>query len=275
MSEHLCEAINHFDKDITLKANDSKLIIDLNKIQKEYCTSENGKRECYSYEVIVSSVFIILLKFFMSRDDLKNNKLAEYTISWLCYKLNQKEENGITNLDDFHNKYIKENKKDIEKIAGIEGYNSYNDIINNKIDLKTIDIKEMSKLYLPLKSLCNMYTEFDTKNNNCTKCSKDAKEFVEKYNEINEDPIITGNNSYRKILFTLFNDYNIFKSYRAKKCSACNNVSTLTDISPPQSPIENFLEASEATLSSSSIASKLIPALLIFAIPVFLGIAYK
>ncbi|SCL84244.1 Plasmodium variant antigen protein Cir/Yir/Bir, putative, partial [Plasmodium chabaudi adami] len=31
----------------------------------------------------------------------------------------------------------------------------------------------------------------------------------------------------------------------------------------------------EATPSSSSIASKLIPALLIFAIPLFLGIAYK
>ncbi|SCL94317.1 Plasmodium variant antigen protein Cir/Yir/Bir, putative, partial [Plasmodium chabaudi adami] len=45
--------------------------------------------------------------------------------------------------------------------------------------------------------------------------------------------------------------------------------------SSTRNTVEASVQLSEYKPSSSSVASKLIPALLVFAIPIFLGIAYK
>ncbi|SCL97705.1 Plasmodium variant antigen protein Cir/Yir/Bir, putative [Plasmodium chabaudi adami] len=65
------------------------------------------------------------------------------------------------------------------------------------------------------------------------------------------------------------NGYDNFK----KKCN--NTQSSNFPPLPTAKTTQNVVEISEATSSSSSIASKLIPVLSIFAIPLFLGIAYK
>ncbi|SCL84623.1 CIR protein [Plasmodium chabaudi adami] len=259
MSENLCKFINSIDKSITVNVNNLKANIEFDNIQNQYCTGDNGDGECFPYGAIISSFFIKMLEC-MNDKDLNKKKLGEYVILSLFYKLNQKKENEIINLNDFQKKYIKGNENLIDKINGDGSYNRCLDIINKKPYLMSIDIKEMTKLYAPLKSLCKLYTECDEKKENYTSCLKDAQDFANEFNKLNDDNSINENNLYREILSSLFNDYNDLKNGCVKKCSGCNNIPTLSEIKAPP---------------SSSIASKLIPVLLAFAIPVFLGIAYK
>ncbi|SCL84343.1 Plasmodium variant antigen protein Cir/Yir/Bir, putative, partial [Plasmodium chabaudi adami] len=55
----------------------------------------------------------------------------------------------------------------------------------------------------------------------------------------------------------------------------CSDIPTLIYIKVPKSSAQDQAESFGVTSSSSSIAKTLIPALLIFAIPIFLGVAYK
>ncbi|SCL89867.1 CIR protein [Plasmodium chabaudi chabaudi] len=259
MSENLCKLINSIDKSITVSVNKSKAHIEFDNIQNQYCTGDNGDGECFPYGAVISSFFIKMLEC-MNDKDLNKKKSCEYVILSLFYKLNQKKENEINNLNDFQKKYVKDNENFIDKINGDGSYNRCLDIINKKPYLMSIDIKEMTKLYGPLKSLCKLYTECDEKKEKYTSCSRDAQEFANEFNKLNGDNRITGNILYREILFSLFNDYNDFKNGCVKKCSGCNNIPTLSEIKTPP---------------SSSIASKLIPVLLTCSISFFLGIAYK
>ncbi|SCL81851.1 Plasmodium variant antigen protein Cir/Yir/Bir, putative, partial [Plasmodium chabaudi chabaudi] len=124
-------------------------------------------------------------------------------------------------------------------------------------------INDIFKFYAPFKSLCNMYNELDKDYQDyqdCANCSQKSNEFVVSFEKLNEDPNITGNSSYRKILHTLSTDYDDFKNYFAEKCSGYSNIPALSEIKTPLILL---------------IARKLIPVLLAFAIPIFLGIAYK
>ncbi|SCL86690.1 CIR protein, partial [Plasmodium chabaudi adami] len=267
-----CGAIDKIDGKFSLNPDDSELNSDDYMALNQYCPfMDNGsKQKCSSYEELVISAFITLLVSFISSNGneyLDSDNFAEYTILWLCYQLNQKTKISIDNLNEFYNTYIKGIEKYSDKLEDAETYNSYKDIINKKIDLKNIDIKEMSEIYGALEKLCKLHTECDEKNNNYTSCSKDAQDFVSEFQKLNDNRSITGNDSYRKILSSLFNDYYNFKNDCGGKCSGCNDIPTLSAIKTPQS----FEHAS----SSSSIASTLIPVLLAFTIPFFLGVAYK
>lgn len=233
--------------------------------------------ECHGYEEIVGSTFIALLTLFKSNDDevdaLEDDKLIEYAILWLSYKLNQKQNIKFKNLKDFYDKYIKDNGNIYNNdITGVDAYNSYKDIINEKINMKTINIKEMSIFYDLLKLLCDIYTEFDSNNSDCTKCSQKANEFVENYKKLNGDSGIDKDSPYYQVLYILSNDYNNLKD-------KCSEFQSLPPIKIAHSSVkghpDNSVHISEDTSSSSSIASTLIPILSIFSIPIFLGIAYK
>ncbi|SCL84898.1 Plasmodium variant antigen protein Cir/Yir/Bir, putative [Plasmodium chabaudi chabaudi] len=291
---NLCKAIDDIDKLIVVDVNDGAVYLQNDPTLNSYCPFKNnlGKHECHGYEEMVISAFIALLTLFKSDGDeldvLEDNKLAEYAILWLSYKLNQKKNIKFKNLKDFYDKYIKDNGNIYNNdITGVHAYNSYKDIINEKINMKTINIKEMSIFYDLLKLLCDIYTEFDSNNSDCTKCSQKANEFVENYKKLNDNCSITGNNSYSQILYTLSTDYKNFKNDCAKKCTNCKDMPTLPKIKTPQNSIEcpaptrvqdkgeSPGQGSEAISSGSSVASKLIPILSIFSIPIFLGIAYK
>ncbi|SCL99570.1 CIR protein [Plasmodium chabaudi adami] len=260
MSENLCKVVNLIDKSITVNGNNLKTNIEFDNIKDQYCDAENEGGQCFSYEVLVSSIFIKLLKNFMNLNGLENVKHTQYAILWFCHKLNKNPQNGITTLKEFYNKYIKAIEEYAKGLKDGETYNSCLDIINKKPYSMSIDIKEMARLYEALKTLCKLYTECDEKKEKYTSCSRDAQEFANEFNKLNGDNRITGNILYREILFSLFNDYNDFKNGCVKKCSGCNNIPTLSEIKTPP---------------SSSIASKLIPVLLTCSIPFFLGIAYK
>ncbi|SCL91250.1 CIR protein [Plasmodium chabaudi chabaudi] len=280
MSKEVCTIINATDNKVSVNGNGLRANVNFNEIHSKYCDSEDGKGLCYSYEAIVSSVFTKILKYFNScndNDSLENDKLSQYAILWLCHKLNKNSQNVVSNLKDIYDVYIKDYEKDIEKISDAESYNSCKDIINKKIYSMPIDIKEMSKLYEALKTLCKLYTEYNEKKQNCTKCSQNAEEFVKSFGTLNNDYNHKEGSLYSQILFTLSNDYNKLK----EECDSgqSKKFPSLPQIIPPKSTAHTYeqtdIQFSGVETSSSSIASKLIPGLLTFAIPLFLGVAYK
>ncbi|ETB56698.1 hypothetical protein YYC_05361 [Plasmodium yoelii 17X] len=227
-------------------------------------------------------------KFFGSSDVFKDNaknyiNAVEYIIIWLSHMLNLKDKEGNI-LKNFYDIYIKNQEKYKNTIDGIDGCKNYNDLIYTKNELMNITNEKLSKLYGPFKSLCNMYNEFNETKPNCDKYLENAKEFVKKYNELNEGLNNIDNISYRQVLCTLSNDYDNFKKkYSDVKCS---NLS-FPAIAKPKNCVENFKQNPEQTVqileqisqdasSSSSITNKLFTVLSIFgAIAFFLGISYK
>ncbi|SCL83256.1 Plasmodium variant antigen protein Cir/Yir/Bir, putative [Plasmodium chabaudi adami] len=247
-----------------------------------------GRGQCIGYNEIVNSGFISLLEKFNNFDNgrnLESERRVQYAILWLGYKLNQYSNTNFTILNDFYTK-IEDNVKYIRHITGNETYKSYKDNIDKKEDLMNMSINIISKFYEAFEILCKMYTACNENNQKCTNCLKEAQNFAKKYEELNGDPNNIEDSSYTQILSTLSNDYEKLK----KECSNGQSINfpSLPNITPKksspkksiesygQTSIDNSVQVSEATASSSSIANKLIPGLLIFAaIPVFWGIAYK
>ncbi|SCL96003.1 Plasmodium variant antigen protein Cir/Yir/Bir, putative [Plasmodium chabaudi adami] len=282
MSKDLCELIKGVDDILDVKWVGSTLSISDNPTLNSYCpiSNDGNNQKCNTYEETISSAFLTLLVNFPTSNavgNLESDQLAQYAILWLCYKLNQKRENTISNLNYFHNKYIKDFEKYFEGKPNLGAYNFYRNIIDKKQDSMPIGIKEMSKLYEALKILCKLYTEYNEKPQNCTKCLEEAKNFAEKYNDLNNDYNHIEGSSYNQILFTLSNDYNKLKG----KCDSgqSKKFPSLPPINPTKSSAHTYgqtdIQFSDVETSNSSIESKLIPGLLGFSIPIFLGIAYK
>ncbi|CAD2103348.1 CIR protein PIR protein [Plasmodium vinckei petteri] len=224
---------------------------------RKYCPNKSNGSEyglCFSYLQMARSGVINLLKNLKEKYNFEDDKLAEYAILFLSYKLKQHSQHKSTNLSTFYTDHIEKNNDYNEKIK--DNGPTYKDIINTKKDLMNINTKEISKFNGPFSILVLLYNEIKKNNKDCTNLSQKANEFVQNFKELNEDSNINGNTSYRKLLSTLSNDYGNFKSYFAEKCSHCSDLPTLPEIKTPP--------------------SKLIPVLSTFSvIPVFLGIAYK
>ncbi|CAD2083654.1 PIR protein CIR protein [Plasmodium vinckei lentum] len=222
---------------------------------KSYCQFMNnipGSTICRGYYQMASSGVIYFLKTLENKFDSKYDKLAEYAILWLSYKLNQNPQYKSTNLNHFYTNYIEKidyyNKK--IKDNGL----TCKDIIDKKKDLMNINIKEILKFYEALKALCNMYNDCNKSTLDCNKCLNDAKTFANQFEELIKDSKNIENSSYSQMLSTLSDDYNNLKNiYDSNNCT---DFPSIPKIKTP--------------------TSKLIPALSVFpVIPVFLGIAYK
>ncbi|SCL84763.1 Plasmodium variant antigen protein Cir/Yir/Bir, putative, partial [Plasmodium chabaudi adami] len=194
MSKKLCEVINNIDTFTSVTVKNTAVLIKNNDILDEFCTTNKGEEDedCATITQMVNSAIITLLKHFKNVVDddgnaIENDILAQYAILWLNYKLNLMSYKNISNLNAFHNKYI----KDIEKTADAEACNIYKDFINKKANLVNMDIKIMSKLYELLKILCKLYNEFDDENPDCTVCSKKPNEFDIYFETLNNDSSIT------------------------------------------------------------------------------------
>ncbi|SCL83841.1 BIR protein, partial [Plasmodium berghei] len=239
---------------------------------KKYCDNENCGSDL---EKVNAGCLYLLYTFFGSSDMFKsvaksNIDIVEYIMIWLVYMLNLKKQENKTNLQYFYDTYIN-NDKYKKPITGVMEYNSYKDLIDQKTYFMTIDINDIFKFYDAFILLCEMYTGFDTKPSNCTKCSDKASQFVKKYKELKENSNITENSPYYKLLSTLSTDYDNFKNYCNSKGVNCKDFPLLPEIITKVSA-----QISEYTSSSSSIKSKLIPFLSIFgAIAFFLGFSYK
>ncbi|SCL87927.1 BIR protein [Plasmodium berghei] len=222
----------------------------------------------------------------------KSEVFIIYIMIWLSYMLNLKNVNNIKSLKDFYTNHIKNNthyttcnKSDNDcsnSLKNKTGYNNFKEIIEANKCFMSINITDMSKFYGAFKSLCEMYSAFDGNTLNCTKNLNHANEFVKKYKELSGDSSITENSSCNQVLSTLSTDYNNLKN----KCNDAqgSNFPTLSEVNTPQittkgteqASVTNSAQNSNVTSSSSSIVSKVIPVLSIFAaIPIFLGISYK
>ncbi|SCL94732.1 Plasmodium variant antigen protein Cir/Yir/Bir, putative [Plasmodium chabaudi adami] len=290
MIKELCDAIKGIDDLIKVETKGDDAFIENNKKLNAYCPiyvdGEGG--QCIGFGELVNSAFISLLEKFKSINDgknLENDKLVQYAILWLSYKIKQNPNMENIMLKDFYTK-IKENMKYDKHIINNEVYKSYKDNIDKKEDLMNMSINIIFKFYEAFENLCKMYTACNENNKKCTNCLEEATNFAKKYDELNGDPNNIENSSYTQILSTLSNDYENLK----KECSngQSRKFPSLPKIAPKksspkksiesygQTSIDNSAQVSEGTASSSPIANKLIPGLFIFAaIPVFLGIAYK
>ncbi|KEG00569.1 hypothetical protein YYE_04753 [Plasmodium vinckei vinckei] len=252
----LYSEFNKIDGEFGVTMQNGRTVEFSNESINRYCpynsTYKNGY--CINYLQSASSGVIHLLEA-LKKYNLEYDKLAEYVILLLSYKLNQHPEYSRTKLNNFYTQYIEKNDDYNKKINSDDSL-TYKDIIYKKKDL--MDNNEISKFNYPFSILCTLYNGIKTNNRYCTKYSSSANIFVDEFEQLNNDSSIIGNASYRKLLSTLSDDYNnLINNYdNIKSCDF-----------PTLSPVKTSL--------TSSIASKLIPGLSTFAIPTFLGIAYK
>ncbi|CAD2092379.1 CIR protein PIR protein [Plasmodium vinckei lentum] len=285
--ENVYKAINtingYFTETLVL---DSVIFQKDNGIIHNYCHYGNnsGKGKCHDYSQKASSGVIYLLKTLKDNCDLEYDKLAEYAILWLYFKLNKKPKNNGVNLNHFYNNYIVKNKDYNNKIKDDDL--SYKEIIDKKKDLMDMNINEISKFNTPFNILFSLYNVIKNNNLDCKKYSSYPNMFASKFEELSKDSNNIEGSSYNKMLSTLSDDYNNLKTKYDNKNSCI--FPPLSIIEPQKSSAQNTVvnsgknsgqvlgEASEVTSSSSSILSTLIPTLSTFSvIPVFLGIAYK
>ncbi|CDS44398.1 uncharacterized protein PY17X_0950901 [Plasmodium yoelii] len=246
--------------------SDKKYQIKEGNFLDSYC----GSNSCDSdFEKISAGFFYLLSGFFgdsnsFNFDEKSKNDIFYYIMIWLSYMLNLKENEANNSLEFFYNTDIKNNQKYTNSIAGFTEYTSYKDLLDKK-NIKNMNIKNMSKFYVPFKSLCSMYYGFKEGDKKCKNYLDDDNEFFKKYKELNEDSSITNDSSYSKILSALSTDYNKLK----EKCKEgkSGNIS---------SPSEIATDISAQSSLSSSIGNKLFTVLSIFgAIAFLLGISYK
>ncbi|CAD2094923.1 PIR protein CIR protein [Plasmodium vinckei petteri] len=225
-------------------ANGVTLLITDNIIH-DYCHYGNTPGKCPEYLEMASSGVIHLLKTLKENYNLEYDKLSEYAILWLRYKLNQKHPYYNTQLNEFYTNHIEKNTYYNNKIKGNDSP-TYKEIIDTKKDL--MDIKEMTNFSYPFKLLLLLYDKNNNKSGNCDHLDN-ANRFANKFEELNKDYNNIEGSSYNKMLYRLSDDYN-------NLISKCTNFPTLPKI--------------------KTTPNKLIPVLSTFSvIPVFLGIAYK
>ncbi|VTZ78739.1 PIR protein [Plasmodium yoelii] len=255
MSKELCSLINAADNNFVDDPNNPREDTSTG-LFNSYCPYNN----CDTDDNKVSSTFITLLKFFegISDEHLEGDKLAEYAILWLSYRLNQKKENGTTILNDFYTNNVETNSNYDEVINANSdsGSKIKKDVIYKKIKSTNIDIKDISNFYDALKSLCNMYSEIDPEDYECNKCLENAGELFEKYEKLKNALDINKGSFYLQLLSSLSNDYKNFeKKYNVK----CNNGSPLVAC-PRSSVTKNII---------------ITIAIIFVAVSILLGVSYK
>ncbi|EUD69597.1 hypothetical protein YYG_05188, partial [Plasmodium vinckei petteri] len=259
-----------------------------------YChyrnNSKNGK--CNDYFEAASSVVIHLLKTLKDKHRLEDDKLAEYAILWLSYKLDKKPTKKMTDLNNFYTNYIQTNNYYNNKIKGDNSL-TYMEIIDKKKDLMNININEISKSNGPFNILFYLNYVYHDEYWNCKVYSGLAQKFVDQFKEFNKNSKNIEGSSYNKLLSTLSDDYNNLKKKYHDNKKSCSFPS-LPQLTPKKRPAENLaqipvvnprkgsgpnsLESSangseqilgktiEVTSSSSSISTTLIPALSIVSV---------
>ncbi|ETB56479.1 hypothetical protein YYC_05552 [Plasmodium yoelii 17X] len=150
----------------------------------------------------------------------RNINIADYILIWLRYMLDLTRNGDNVNIDSFYDIYIYNGKKYNEKIKQVTGYMNYKELIDKKKNLMSIDIKAMSKFYDAFILLCDICTGVNEENKNCDTFSEQAEEFVEKYDELNEEYYNVKNMySQRRITINMkkatshFETYNLYHIY--------------------------------------------------------------
>ncbi|CDS45060.1 PIR protein [Plasmodium yoelii] len=257
MFNEVCKSINAIDNSFDDDPKNSEENI-YESLLNFYCPD----KKCNSDEEKIISGFILLLNI-VNEETTDSDKLVEYAILWLSYKLNQKKQNKTTKLYDFYTEKIKKNSCYNENIADNSDSDSDSNskinknVICKKIKSMDIDIKDISNFYDAFKSLCNMYNEIVADDYQCNNCLENAGEFFEKCEKVKNVFDITKGSSYLQLWSSLSNDYknfeNLYNNFR------CENGSSFVAC-PRSSIIKNIL----ITIGIIFVAAT-----------IFLGISYK
>ncbi|CAD2102088.1 PIR protein CIR protein [Plasmodium vinckei] len=247
--EDVYKEFNKMDGEFGVTKKGNGTIEHINGTIRNYCPYDRkpeGIGTCYFYHEMATSGVINLVEKLI-KYGLDYDKLAEYAILFLSYKLYQNPEYSGRKINGIYTKNIETNKYYNNKIK--DNGLTCKEIINRKKDLMNMNIKEISKFNGLFSILVLLYNKTKANNLDCTNLSNHAKTFADQFEELNEDSNVNGNVSYSKLLSTLSDDYN-------NLINKCTNFPSLPKVKTPP--------------------SKLIPALSTFSvIPVFLGIAYK
>ncbi|SCL99684.1 Plasmodium variant antigen protein Cir/Yir/Bir, putative [Plasmodium chabaudi adami] len=287
MDEEVCQYFKIIWDDFPDTLSDGNYNFNCDHICKTYC-GRNWTDYCESdTDKIMTGFVSLFMKLYESNlinEDAPNRmNIVEYLIIWLIYMLKLKDGSTISNLSEAFYSYIHDSGGHILASTDTDYSKIIEKLIVNKNYLVNMDKNILSKFYNALKLLCSMYNDINSDTSDCTKYFTKSKEFSDKYQNLLNNNINNEDSSYSQILSTLSTDYDNFKKYCDKKCTGCSSIPSLptektAHLSTPsrvQDSSDSSLQGFEVTLSSSSIATKLIPALLICSIPLFLGIAYK
>ncbi|SCL92375.1 CIR protein, partial [Plasmodium chabaudi adami] len=211
----------------------------------KYCNYKNNSvtYDCNDYFQLVSCGFIYLQITLKEKCKLEDDKLAEYVILWLSYKLNKYKQHNFAKLNDFYTNYIEKNKCYNKNINGDDGL-TYKDIIDKKKDLMDMNIKEISKFNGLFNILFYLYNLFHDKILNCEKNLNLATNFADIFEGLNEDSNNKENSLHSQILSTLSDDYNNLINKYGNKCP---NFQSLSQLTPKNKPVESSLQTSEGT----------------------------
>ncbi|VTZ71900.1 PIR protein [Plasmodium yoelii] len=263
----------------------------------KYCDSNKCQSD---YDRISAGCLYLLDQFYsdsgvLPRPSKSNPYIVDYILIWLSYMLNLTNSKEKDNITFFYNIYINSCSKYSTEMSEFmyndHDYDNYKGLIDKRKEFLYMDSNIIPKFYEAFKLLCNLYNKLDYNNKNCENYLEGDNEFDKKYKELEQDTSNTGNGSYNKLLSTLLKDYNDFKKECKEILSSLSEKTkkkhgqTLVDSSEQdiydlrqysgQESVQ-YVDNSDATSSSSSIVSKLIPVLLIFgAIPILLGVSYK
>ncbi|SCL94652.1 Plasmodium variant antigen protein Cir/Yir/Bir, putative [Plasmodium chabaudi adami] len=286
MDEKVCKIFESIWKDFPDTLSDGSYKFKDGKTLQPYCGKQHTVNcECDTDKIMAG--WIYLFKKHDESDLIKDNSpnsmnIVEYIIIWLIYMLKLKDGSTITNLSETFKSYI-DDRGGHNLTSTDKDYSEFIEkLIVNKNYLVNMDKNIIFKFYEAFKILCSMYNDINSNTSDCTKYLSKTKEFVNKYQNLLNDND-TKDSQHSQMLSILSTDYYNFKKYCDKKCTGCSSIPSLPttktpEISMPghaQDSAGSSLQGSEVASSSSSISTKLIPALLICSIPLFLGIAYK
>ncbi|VEV56189.1 PIR protein CIR protein [Plasmodium vinckei vinckei] len=266
--EKVYKEIGTIDSYFGVKKENGKTSLYYNELIHKYCNYSitSGTGGCDVYFQWANCGFIYLLKLLKDKYNLDYDKLAQYAILWLSYKLNTAPDGCNINLVKFYTEYIEKNYYYNEKIKD-NGSTTYKGIIDKKKDF--MNIKEIPKFNALFFILFSSYHFIYDNNFDCTVYLNFVNQFVQYFQELNNDSKNIEKSSFSQILSTLSNDYKNLKNI-------CDNDKSCKIPPIPQlNPKKINALSPESTSSSSSILNIVIPGLSTFAIPVFLVVAYK
>ncbi|ETB56469.1 hypothetical protein YYC_05556, partial [Plasmodium yoelii 17X] len=220
----ICGIFQKVTKNLEYNSNNGKYNFNDDTDFKNYCDNGNCREET---DKISAACLYFFDAFFKNSDNFvsvakSNTNIVEYIMIWLSYTLNRTNSVENKRLNEFYNKYINGGEKYKKDIEGVTGYTNYKDLIDRNYYLLTMDKNIIYKLYDALTSLCSMYFNDAGHIPTCEECMKDANNFVTKYEEVINDPNITKNRLYSKvlsILSTLSTDYDNLKNNIADSSS--------------------------------------------------------
>ncbi|SCL91057.1 Plasmodium variant antigen protein Cir/Yir/Bir, putative [Plasmodium chabaudi adami] len=205
MSKQVCEAINEIDKNVVFDSKSQEYTLK-DQIYGVYCSpSRKGEKgQCDSGGKLLGSAFIALLKMFDNAEDyeeiLKNDRLSEYAILWLNYKLNQYKTTYIRVYSIY------------DMLTRNKWFGKHYHSLKEKTGVMKIYFSYLNGLYALLKGICNTITKCNEDPSNTSECLKQAQNSVKIYQYLSKNcPWYKDCILYCNILSHLKNDYDKFR----------------------------------------------------------------